>query len=635
MKKKTNGYVLIPVLINKVNKYSDKLNDRVKIDGIFNQIDLYATDGFKKFIKMSNNRYKCIKSGINLNDFLERQKKEYKELSDNILENNFYMNNEIENESKKLFKKIGIKESKDLIKIRKDIIRENKILTPKELNKRKRYENRRAKNIIQEDISTNEENKLKHNYSIVNKIEEKDSTLIKDKKKYLSDIVELDQKYLNKNIESYKSFLKDIEKTKDNSKILKIMSKNDNLGHKYSFTLKNIKLLSFKEEKKEIDVIQKKIEEDSKMNIKKLLKYTKRGNKKWFEDELKQKSLKRLGSIKANLKRKEDASNDNNDNNINNLLPRNYSITNKNYKNNNNFFNQTTFTNFSNTIKTVKNEAQFIKNIRENFDIKRKTVNKFFKTNSLPTLDEYQIRKVQKNDILLSPIPQKEEQITLMFNLNIDNNKKKYFDENDKKLRELYDTFKNTYYSKIRSWSLEENEQKEIKKKEKEINEKNKKYINEIKGIKRKAHLFVDIYSLRDGMVNESIKLFNRSLNGPIYSKNNMREKINEFTNYLESKEKERLINEELLRKQKIEEEIKLKQEDAEYQVWEKMRKNLNLNNKLNKDEDNIDFIYRYSVNSKSKDKIKRNSEQAFKDYLESLQILKEKKIDKKDDKNE
>ena len=105
-----------------------------------------------------------------------------------------------------------------------------------------------------------------------------------------------------------------------------------------------------------------------------------------------------------------------------------------------------------------------------------------------------------------------------MFNLNIDNSKKKNFDENDKKLRELYDTFKNTYYSKIRSWSLEENEQKEIRKKEKEINEKNKNYINEIKGIKRKAHLFVDIYSLRDGTVNESIKLFNRSLNGPIDS---------------------------------------------------------------------------------------------------------------------
>ena len=73
--KKENGYELVPELINKVNKYSDKLKDRVKIDNIFNEIDLYASDGFKQFIRISDNRYKCIKSGISLNDFLERQKK--------------------------------------------------------------------------------------------------------------------------------------------------------------------------------------------------------------------------------------------------------------------------------------------------------------------------------------------------------------------------------------------------------------------------------------------------------------------------------------------------------------------------------------------------------------------------------
>ena len=82
----------------------------------------------------------------------------------------------------------------------------------------------------------------------------------------------MDKNYFNKNIESYKNFLKDIEKTKDNSKILKIMSRNDTLGHKYSFKLKNIKLLSFKEEKKEEDVIQKKMEEDSRIDIKTLMK---------------------------------------------------------------------------------------------------------------------------------------------------------------------------------------------------------------------------------------------------------------------------------------------------------------------------------------------------------------------------
>ena len=136
-----NGHELVPLLINKVNIYSDKLKDRVKIDEIFNEIDLYASDGFKKFIQMSYNRYKCVKSGIDLNSVLEKQKNEYKELSDNILTNNFYTNNEIDKESKKLFHKVGIKESKELCKIRKNIIIKNKTLSPTKLIKRKKQHN--------------------------------------------------------------------------------------------------------------------------------------------------------------------------------------------------------------------------------------------------------------------------------------------------------------------------------------------------------------------------------------------------------------------------------------------------------------------------------------------------------------
>ena len=272
--KKENGYELIPAIINKVNKYSEKLKDRVKIDNIFNEIDLYANDGFKKFIRMSDNRYKCIKSGISLNDLLERQKNEYKELSDNILENIFYMNNEIEKESKKLYKKIAVKESKDLVKLRKEIINKNKSLPLNELLTRKKYENKitKTKSVIREE---NSEINRKLKQSLLS--EEKDENK-QDKKKYLSEIVETDKKFINKNIEIYKNFLKDIEKTKDNSKIIKIMSRNDNLGHKYSFKLNNLKLLSYKEEKKE-DIKRKKIDEDSKIDIKKLMKYTKRRNK--------------------------------------------------------------------------------------------------------------------------------------------------------------------------------------------------------------------------------------------------------------------------------------------------------------------------------------------------------------------
>ena len=616
--KKTYGYELIPVIINKVNNYSNKLKDRVKIDTIFNEIDLYASDGFKQFIKLSDNRYKYTKSGISLNDLLERQKKEYKEVSDNILDNIFYKNNDIENESKKLFKKLTIKESKELNKIRRCIINKNRQLPPNEIIKRKKYEYKKNKTKTQEENSTNGENK---NISEINKNIDKDENKYKDKKKYLSEIVEIDEKFFNKNIENYKKFLKDIEKTKDNSKILKIMSRNDNLGHKYNFQLNNIKLLSYKEEKKKDDVILKKKEEDSKIDIKKLMKYTKRGNKQWFHEQLKQKSLKRLGSIKIKEKRIKDLSNKEKENIT--LLKNHTSLSTKNFQNP---FNKTTFTNFGNTINTVKNEALFIKNIKENFDIKRKTLIKFFKNNSLPTLDSYEIKKpFQKTKMALSQNQKKKEpHITLMFNLKRDINNN---DENDQKLKDIYDIFKNTYYSKIRSWSQEENEQKEIKKKEDEINENNRRYLNEINNIKRKAHLFVDIYSLRDGIVNERLELFNNSLNGPLYDKNSMKERINDFNNYIEYKERERMMNEKILKQKQLEEAKKLREDDAEYQVIQKMRKNLNLNNNIKKDEENIDFNYRYISKNKDKEKNKTIYEQAFKDYLESFKVVKQKTI--------
>ena len=567
---------------------------------------------------MSDNRYKFIKSGISLNDLLERKKNEYKELSDNILENQFYMNNEIENESKKLYKKAGLKESKYLYKIHRDIINNNKNLSPSEILKRKQLIKKSSRHsIIQDNNLSNDDSVKKQKLPLINTDKENEENY-KNKKKFISEIVEMDKNFLNKNIEIYKDFLKDIEKTKDNSKILKIMSRNDDLGHKYSFKLDNLKLLSFQEAKKE-NIKQKKKEEDSKMDIKTLLKYTRRGNQKWFQAQLKQKSIKRLNSIKLNLKRNESSI----DSHI--ILDKNKSISNKNCSSKN-IFNKTTFSNFGNTIKTVKNEAQFIKNIKENFDIKRRTVDKFFKLNSLPKLEENEAKKTQnknKTKKSTSPVNKKIERRSIMLNVKKNSNKKK--EDDDTKIKDIYDTFKNTYYSKIRSWSQEDNARKRMKKREKEINEKNKRYIDEIKAIKRKAHLFIDVYSLRDGIINEKIKLFNRSLNGPVYFKNNMQDKINDFNNFIEYKEKERILNEELLKQKLLEEAEKQKEEDVEFQILEKMKKNLNLNNKVNKDEENIDFNYRYISSIKNKNKNNENKENAFKDYLESFQFVKEK----------
>ena len=132
MKEPTTN-ILVPRLLDKINHYAKNLKNRVKIDGIFSEFDDSANLNFKKFIKLSDRRYKSVKSGTHLNNILENQRPEYNELSTNILSNKFYNNDEIEIESKKLLKKMGIKENQDLYKLRKDIISKTKDFTKSEI----------------------------------------------------------------------------------------------------------------------------------------------------------------------------------------------------------------------------------------------------------------------------------------------------------------------------------------------------------------------------------------------------------------------------------------------------------------------------------------------------------------------
>ena len=71
---------------------------------------------------MSEKRYKGVKSGNCIKNILSNQKRERDELSNKILSNNLYLDNNIEKESKKLFKKVKNKENKELYQIRRNII---------------------------------------------------------------------------------------------------------------------------------------------------------------------------------------------------------------------------------------------------------------------------------------------------------------------------------------------------------------------------------------------------------------------------------------------------------------------------------------------------------------------------------
>ena len=648
MKEPTTN-VLVPRLLDKTNLYANNIKNRVKIDGIFNEFDDNANINFKKFIKLSDQRYKSVKSGTSLNNILENQKPEYNELSNKILTNKFYNNDEIEKESKKLLKKMGLKENQDLISLRKDIISKAKDFTKSEvknrekllhnaLKKRKNKEKTSKKDIVYiPKYKSNKKYNKNHYSSLGEKMpkinvkhnEKLNKDELMEKKKYFDDLMTNDYNKLNENLLDYKSYLKDVERTHKDGDPLKLNNNRDNFGHTYNFSPDRIKLLTYKEE--EIIDNKPKKKDEPKVDIIKLMRYTKRGNKKWFKQELKNQSNKKFIPVKAKLKTRPIFNSANTSDNFykNSLKDDIYNTDNTQTNLNthtDNFYatTSTAFSNYKNTIKTVRNEATKVKYINENFDKKLHTMEGFFKINNLPKIEDYE-------NILKNRTNYKD-------NLDSKNNSNDYYLKSIKKdqkyeyeknkfeaQKEIYSSFNKTYLNKKVLWEKEDRRRELLKKKNEEKVEEIKKYLKEIKNIGRKPNLYIDPYSNRDNNINNLIKVFNKTLTGGFYSKKRMEAKLNDFNNKLEIKEKEKKIHEEFMNQQLFEEEKKRREEDIEYQIFSKMKENLRKenNDEDNKENESIDFNYKM-VLSKGlvKNKIKIDP---YKEYKEFYEFEKEK----------
>ena len=642
-----NSYDFIDDFLKNEKLYSKKLKERVKVNGIFNEINISANNTLKKFIDMSHSRYKNIKSGIPIQSFLLKQQKEYEELSNKILDNNLYQSNDIENEAQKLYKKVGKKENQEINKLRKNILYSTKDLTKGELFLRKQYVEKINKAKRKKEDMIDE--KTKEIQELENSIKKEKNFTVDEQLKYLTNLLESDSKNFKENFDNYRNFLKDIEK-KDKSKIAKIMNKNDNLGHKYNFMINNIKFLSFKTEK-EVKTKKKK-EEEEKFDLKKLSQYTRHGNKRWFLNQIKEQSMKRMNTLRFNLNKNKNhgyfknlsqqSSKYNNSMidfnktikssniDISNISDNNTLFNSSNYSG----FNKTNFGDLRNTIKTVKSEAEFIKSIHHNFNIKRNTMNKFFKNSSLPRLEDYE--KLSKHNTI-----NENSQINENISKIEESDKNSIYDFNFVKTKDennsngIMDVYKSTFYNKMKGWTRDEKIKNYKKKMDRISRENNQKFIRELRNIKRKPNLFSDAYSLRDGIINEKIKLLNKSLNIPIYSKKVRFKIVDDFNNYFEKKEKERLLNEEIMKKKQLEEEELIKSQDEQYQLMQKMKKNLNLENTENENEEKINFKYRYSsvINQRKNESLfKKLSKEAFNDYLLTKNYIKLKNEKLKDE---
>ncbi len=626
MKEPTTN-ILVPKLLDKTSLYSNNLKNRIKIDGIFSQFDDNANINFKKFIKLSEQRYKSVKSGTHLNNIIKNQKDEIRELSSYILSNKFYNNNEIEKESKKLLKKMGIKENQDLYKIRKDIITKTNSLTKAEIKnrekllknalKKRKKENKtlsylpKRQNKIKNNLSNLEKKMtIKHNGKIINMNE------LSEKKKFFDDLMKNDFSTINKNFKDYLSHLKDI-KLKDNNETEKKIANKEKYSYLYNFSPDRIKFLSYKED--DLNNKKQKKKEEPKINIMKLMKYTKIGNKKWIKQKLNNKGFK--PSLKLNQKEPElkpifSSSNTTMTNfNINKI-----NMNDNLYSEINNEYNKTAsnyFTDYKNTIKTVRNEADKARFISLNFDKKIKTMNNFFNAKNLPKLEDYEniinnthylVDKNTLNDIKVNSL--KKDKFKYDRN-NLDNQK------------EIFNSFNTAYLNKKIIWEQEDRKRELLKKnKEAEI-EETKHFLKEIKRIGRKPNLYTDPYSTRDKNINDLIQIFNETLTGDFYSKKRIESKVNEFNNLLEEKEKEKKMEEEYMYKKLLEEEKKRREGDIRYQIFNKMRNNLKKENEEENKGEKIDFNYKLFLSKGLVlNKIKTDP---YLDYKEFFKMEKEK----------
>ena len=628
MKEPTTN-ILVPKLLDKTSLYANNLKTRIKIDGIFNEFDESANVNFKKFIKLSQQRYKSVKSGTHLNNILNNQKQEIKELSDNILTNKFYNNNEIEKESKKLLKKMGIKENQDLFELRKDIISKTNSLTKVEIKNREKLlknalKKRKRENKVLSYLPK-QENKVKNNLSnLQRKMSIKYNGKIininelNDKKQFFDDLMKNDFSRLNKNFKDYITHLKDI-KMKEQDEMTKRQSNREKYSFLNNFSPERIKFLSYRED--DLNAKKPKKKDEQKIDIMKLMRYTKRGNKKWFKKGLKNKEFKQIPKFNPKQQQELKPIFKSINTTTNNFHKNKTDLENINLSTGqNNIYNKTDsnfFNNYKNTIKTVRNEADKASHMNQNFDTKMKTMENFFNTKNLPKIEEY--------DNIINHTHYFAHN-KLSNNVTVNSLKKDKFGYDRNSLdnqKEIFESYNTAYLNKKIFWEQEDRKKELIKKnKEAEI-EDTKNFLKEIKRIGRKPNFYTDPYSTRDSNINSLIQIFNETLTDEFYSKKKMESKVNEFNSLMEEKEKEKKLHEEYMNKMMIEEEKKMREKDISYQIFSKMKEKLRKeNDEENKGED-IDFNYKLFLSKGLvSNKIKTDP---YLDYKEFFQYEKEK----------
>lgn len=239
---------IIPPLLSLFKDYNYNLKTRLKANSIFLSFDEKSKKTFNKFVILSNERFKMMKYGGNLNQILSKQKNNYMKINKDINNDILFTTNYPGNERKKLIKSVNILKSKQISSMREKLYETLRYKSPydKKIKKRKlKIEdtsilNKKGRNTKKERSKTYNNHKSDNSEDTKEKLE-----LIQSSTK---DVIRVDQENFTKGLEKYKDFLeskKNELNDKENNDAIKIY-KNDFSDIESHIKENNFKILTYK-----------------------------------------------------------------------------------------------------------------------------------------------------------------------------------------------------------------------------------------------------------------------------------------------------------------------------------------------------------------------------------------------------
>ena len=256
---------IIPPLLSLFNDYNSNLRTRLKANSFFLSFDEKSKKTFNKFINLSNERFKLMKYGGNLNHILLKQKNNYNKINHDVKNDILFTTEYPSVERKKLIKSVNILKSKEISSMREKLYDTLRYSSQYDKLPRKHTLMLSTENIPKEKKKNKEIIKMHYNTNENLEMPPKEQIRLIQSK--TEDAIIEDQKNFKKGLDEYKILLKNKKKelnNKEDKNVIKI-NKNDFDDVESHIKENSIKVLTYKAKSKDNDL--EKIKADTKFDI--------------------------------------------------------------------------------------------------------------------------------------------------------------------------------------------------------------------------------------------------------------------------------------------------------------------------------------------------------------------------------